>query len=198
MLGFKERCSEKSFLRSSEGQTQSWLSSSTLIHLFPPSLLPTMVIWEVNCYFYALESKAYTGNHFWGNSNRQKPSERMHRTPFCFKFFQMLARCPSPCITVDWSSVLHPRYQIICRNPLYHAALQQPPGNSSQQWISALLTMSPHQLLTPLSFITLSLLWAQLHENHEEFSNFVFPFVSSSLQKLLLLCSEEVHIRRNI
>lgn len=56
--------------------------------------------WKVNCYFYALENEAQAGSKSWGNSNRQKLSKRMHQSLSCFKFFQTLARCPYPYITV--------------------------------------------------------------------------------------------------
>lgn len=60
-----------------------------------------MEIWKANCYFHALENEAHTGNNFWGKSNRQKLSERMHWTPSWFKFFQMLTRCSYPYMT-EW------------------------------------------------------------------------------------------------
>lgn len=86
-------------LRSFEGQIQNWLLFIYSCTPFSSLWTAKMKIWKVKCYFHALENEAHTGNNFWGNSNRQKLSERMHQTPSCFKFFQMLARCPYPYIT---------------------------------------------------------------------------------------------------
>lgn len=99
-----------------------------------------MEIWKANCYFYVLENKAHTGNNFWGNSNRQKLSERMHQAPSCFKCFQMLARCPYPYIT-EWIKAqfcmldIKSLADILYIMQRFNIHLEIPPRNGSE-WCS--------------------------------------------------------------
>lgn len=186
-------------LRSFEGQIQSWLY---FIYAFTPfsSLWTAKTeIWKANCFFHALENEAHTGNNFWGNSNRQKLSEGMHQTPSCFKFFQMLARCPYPCITEwikAWFSILGMKSlaDILYIMQRFDIHLEIPHMSGSE---CCLLQVHTKFLRFYLSLLCpfFKNIFMKIVKN---FPNARFHLsLSPLLQKFLLLCSEKIHIGRN-
>jgi len=152
----------------------------------------------VNCYFHALENEACTGNNFWGNNNRQKQSKRMHRTPSCFKFFQMWARCPYPYIT-EWIKAqffildIKSLADILCiMQRCMHLETPRRGGSES-------CSLQVHTSLAPFC---LSLIHPFFNNSFmkivKNFPNVWFHLPPSPfLQQFLLLCSEKIHTERN-
>lgn len=177
-------------------------SELALIHLLLYTFFlwtAKMEIWKANCYFHALENEAHTGNNFWENSNRQKLSERMHRTPSCFKFFQMSARCPYPYIT-EW---IKARFYILGIKSLadilyimqhFNIHLEIPRRSASECCL-----LQVHTRFSPFYLSLLCPFFKNVFMKIvKDFPNVCFHLsLSPLLQKLLLLCSEKIHIGRN-